>query len=84
MNSAVLLDTGYLKPIGKVTIADKKEISNIISTYHSLIEVKAHINQCVTGLQCLNIHSMMVKYPDLIKCLFVEGTSKQLTAGTCT
>lgn len=65
-----------------LTLDDKQELMNVISTYHTLIKVKAQIDQFVKGLESIKIHSYMVKYPEFMKSLFVYNKIK-LTAGMC-
>ncbi|XP_019857667.1 PREDICTED: G2/M phase-specific E3 ubiquitin-protein ligase-like [Amphimedon queenslandica] len=74
-----LFETGYKKPISSLTLHNKEELTNVISTYHTLIKVKAQIDQFVKGLESLNIHSYMVKFPAIMKTLFVKENEK-LTA----
>ncbi len=49
--ASVLFGTGYQKPFHKISMDDKDDIINVISTYHTLVKVKAQIDQFVSGLQ---------------------------------
>ena len=53
------------KPVITLTLNDKQELMNVISTYHTLIKVKAQIDQFVKGLESIKIHSYMVKFLNL-------------------
>ena len=48
-----LHDAGYKKPVITLTLNDKQELMNVISTYHTLIKVKAQIDQFVKGLESI-------------------------------
>ena len=79
--ATILFETGYQKPLSKLTMEDKEEVTQVISAYHTLIKVKAEIDQFVLGLQCLKIYDYIVKYPEMMMPLFVHH-GKKLTAGT--
>ena len=49
----IVLETGYRKPLG--TVSDKEEIIRVLKRYHTLIKVKAEIDQFIEGLQCLGL-----------------------------
>ena len=72
----IILETGYRK----VTVSDKEEIIRVLKRYHTLIKVKAEIDQFVEGLQCLGIDHLIKEHPDLMEPLFVNK-NKSLTAG---
>ena len=84
MNTGVV-ETGYLKPLENIMMENKGEITDVIVivTYHTLIKVKVEIDQFISGLQCLGVHSCVMKHPKLMKPLFVEDASNMLTAGYC-
>ena len=76
----IVLETGYRKPLG--TVSDKEEIIRVLKRYHTLIKVKAEIDQFIEGLQCLGIDHLIKEHPDLMEPLFVNK-NKSLTAGMC-
>ena len=78
----IVLETGYRKPLGTVTVSDKEEIIRVLKRYHTLIKVKAEIDQFIEGLQCLGIDHLIKEHPDLMEPLFVNK-NKSLTAGMC-
>ena len=76
-----MLETGYRKPFDLFVLEDKEEIVNVIATYHTIVKVKAIIDQFMCGLQCLSsMHEAIKYYPDLMKPLFVHD-NKQLSSG---
>ena len=77
-----LLETGYRKPLTSLTLNDREEIVGVLKLYHTLIKVKAEIDQFVEGLQCLGIHGYMKLYPELMEPVFVNKNCKSLSAGT--
>ena len=79
--SGLLLETGYRKPLTCVTLNDREEIAVVLKLYHTLIKVKAEIDQFVDGLQCLGIDWYIKQYPELMESVFVNEP-KTLTAGT--
>ena len=77
-----LYETGYRKVLSAITVDDKDDISNIFSTYHTVIKVKAEIDQFVVGLQCIKgLCKYIKRFPSLMRPLFVHDNSKELTAG---
>ena len=78
----IILETGYRKPLGTITVSDGEEIIRVLKRYHTLIKVKAEIDQFIEGLQCLGIDRCIKEHPELKEPLFVNR-SKSLTAGMC-
>ena len=60
--------------------ANSSEIIATLVAYHTLIKIKAELDQFVEGLQPLNIHNYIIDYPQIMEPLFVYE-NKQLTAG---
>ena len=80
--ATLLHDTGYRKLLTEVVVDDKDEICNILATYHNLIKIKAQIDHFVTGLQCIKgLYEYVKRYSDLMRPLFAQDNSKELTAG---
>ncbi len=76
----MLQDTGYKKPIERLTLADKISVKAVLIDYHCMIKVKACMDQFAEGLQELQTLEIMKKYPELMKPLFVFN-EEVITAG---
>ena len=63
-------------------MSNLEEIVRVMATYHTLVKVKAQIDQFVDGLRSVSVYEQIKNYPDLMQPLFVYQTSK-LTAGKC-
>ena len=80
--------TRYMKTARRIlqlislTLNDRDEIVGVLTLYHTLIKVKAEIDQFVEGLQCLGIDWYIKQYPELMEPVFVNINCKSLTAGT--
>lgn len=72
--------TGYLKA---VTIANRNEIVNVMAIYHTILKVKAQLDQFLEGLKSLLIDKQIKLHPDVMQPLFVYQPSKKVTAGKC-
>lgn len=79
--SGKLLETGYRKPLTSITVNDREVIAVVLKLYHTLIKVKAEIDQFVDGLRCLGIDRYIKQYPELMEPVFVNMPRKRLTAG---
>ena len=65
--ASLLYETGYRKSLTELVVDDRDEICNILATYHTLIKIKAQIDQFVVGLQCIKgLHGYMKRYPALM------------------
>lgn len=74
---------GYKKSGLDLTVNDKFEVTNILAAYHTLVKVKAEMDQFTSGLQCINgLLPMLKSHPSAMKTLFVaDKDRKVLTAG---
>ena len=75
-----LHETGYRKA---VKLENRNEIVQVMANYHTLVKVKAQIDQFLDGLRSLLIDEEIQRYPELMQPLFVPAASKKLTAGRC-
>lgn len=73
-------ETGYRKA---VKLENRDEIVQVMANYHTLLKVKAQIDQFLDGLRCLLIDEEIQRYPQLMQPLFVQKAGKKLTAGKC-
>lgn len=79
--AGLLFETGFQRPTSSLTLRDKDDLVNTISSYHTVIKVKAEIDMFVVGLESLRIHEFIKLYPTLMKSLFVNEKPKQISAG---
>lgn len=81
-SASYLFETGYKGVIDQLTLPDKDAIANILGLYHTLVKVKAPIDQFILGLQCVKgLYESIKSHPEVMKPLFVKDESKVLTAG---
>ena len=66
-----IVNAGYSKPLFTSTQADKVEIVKTLKLYYTLLESLAKINQLKEGLQVNGVGEAIVKYPELMRPLFV-------------
>ena len=59
-----------------MTTADKNELKNALRDYHSLIKIKAELDQFTDGLYTREVFTYMQKYPHLMNPLFCLEPSK--------
>ncbi|XP_064390717.1 apoptosis-resistant E3 ubiquitin protein ligase 1-like [Halichondria panicea] len=77
-----IVNAGYSKPLFTSTQADKVEIVKTLKLYYTLLESLAEINQLKEGLQVNGVGEAIVKYPELMRPLFVHNNTQVLTAET--
>ena len=73
---ALLLETGFAKPIHTLRLDDRPGIVSMLKTFHCLIKVKAQVDQFVEGLSVLKIDKYIRDYPDILRPLFVNDTAQ--------
>lgn len=75
----MLLESGYRKT---VKLDNTNEIIATLTSWHTLVKIKAELDQFLEGLECLGIHTYIKRYPELMRDFFVLNVNKnQLTAG---
>ena len=57
---ALLMETGYRKPVIHLTLDDKRAA---LLDYHCMLKVKASMDQYAEGLEQLNVLQLMQKFP---------------------
>ena len=77
---ALLLETGYSKPLSLVCMEDKNSIVSSVTDYHCLIKVKAAMDQFMEGLNSGGVLEYIKKYPNIMRPLFCPRPS-DLPAG---
>lgn len=65
-------EAGYMKPLSRLEMSDKHDIISVLTTYHLFIKAKAAMDQFKEGLEFFGIYNYIVKYPDLLRPLFVN------------
>ncbi len=75
------MNAGYCKPLFTSTQADKVEIVKTLKLHYTLLESLSEINQLKEGLQVNGVGESIVKYPEIMRPLFVHNNREVLTAG---
>ena len=78
--AALLLQTGFRRPVIQLTLADKADLKSDVLDYHCKLKVKAPMDQYAEGLQQLKVQDLVQRFPLLAKQYFV-AESKKVTAG---
>ena len=74
--SALLMETGYRKPLIHLTVSDKPGLRAALLDYHCVLKVKAAMDQYAEGLQQLKVLDLMRKYPLLTNPFFISDGEK--------
>ncbi len=74
---ALLLESGYSRPLCNLKLSDKEVLKSMLIEYHCLVKVKASIDQFAEGLG--DALDLLRKFPSLSKPLFVAN-NEVLTA----
>ena len=72
--------TGYQKAVKMV---NRNEIIEVMAIYHTIVKIKAQIDQFMEGLKTLLLDQQIRRNPDAMLPLFVPQPDKKLTAGNC-
>ena len=54
-NASIVCNTGYRKPLSKITLSGKDEVKKIIRDYNTIINTKAEVDQFCVGLSNLGV-----------------------------
>lgn len=76
----LLLETGYSKPLARITTDDRSSITSSVTDYHCLTKVKAAMDQFVEGLGAGGLMKYIKSNPHEVKPMFCPVPSS-LTAG---
>ena len=71
---------GFLKPTYKVTMADVPQISEVICTEYLIMRSINEVQQFESGLNVLDIDSLIKRYPEHLEEIFVHNP-QPVTAG---
>ena len=77
--SALLMETGYRKPVTFLTLRDKPGLRAALMDYHCMLKAKAAMDQFAEGLQTLKAQDLIQKFPLLTKQFFISN-GKKITA----
>lgn len=72
---ALLLETGFRKPICRLSLCDKDAVRSARLDYHCLVKVKASMDEYMEGLDELGVLEIIKKHPEAIQSLFVSDIS---------
>ena len=78
--SALLTETSYRKPLINLTLSDRSNLKSVLVDYHCMLKAKAAMDQFSEGLQRLQRHDLIQRFPSLLKPCFVSS-GKKITAG---
>ena len=70
-NASIVCNTGYRKPLSKITLSDKDEVKKIIRDYNTIINTKAEVDQFCVGLSNLGVLEMAAKHQRLMSTFFI-------------
>ena len=76
-------EAGYVKPLSRVELSDKCSIVSLLTTYHLFIKAKATMDQFKEGLVAFGIYDYILKYPDLLRPLFVDERTPLTSSEDC-
>ena len=65
--AALLLETGYDKPLTKLKLTDVEALISTMCDYHCLLKAKAAMDQFLEGLGCNGLTTYLQQYPDLVR-----------------
>lgn len=68
-NASILLETGYNKPLHRLSLGDVADIRASVVDYHCMIKVKAAMDQFMEGLDMGGIADYVRTHLDLIRPL---------------
>ena len=77
---ALLMETGYRKPVLHLTLQDKVGLRAVLLDYHCLLKVKGAMDQYAEGLQQLRVLDLIQKFNVLTKPFFVSDGKKITTS----
>ena len=77
--SALLMETGYRKPVTYLTLCDRPGLRATLMDYHCMLKAKAAMDQLAEGLQTIKVWDLIQKFPLLTKPFFVSD-GKKITA----
>lgn len=70
---SIIFDSGYCKPMSLWQVEDIGTIIKTVLFHINIRPIKAEIDQIAEGLQLFDILSLVKKYPEQFRCLFVSG-----------
>ena len=75
---AMLVDSGYRKPMTKLIVTDAKDLKLALINQQCMLKVKAYTDQFIEGHEVLGIMNVIRKYPDIMKEFFVFNPEKSV------
>ena len=78
---SLVTETGYRQVLSKITLANKADLSKILSNYYTLIKILPQINQFGEGLDAVGVLSMIRKHPDHMQQFFTDCQYKPINKG---
>ena len=75
-------EVGYTKLLNRLELSDKCGIISLLTTYHLFIKSKVAMDQFKEGLELFGVYQYIVKYPGLLRALFVNERLP-LTSSKC-
>ena len=78
---ALLLETGYRKPLASLSIQDIPVIQGTLRNFYVLLRVKAEIDQFLEGLSSLGVLDEVRQHPMLMQPLLMSNKKYQLSKG---
>lgn len=78
--SALLMETGYRKPLTHLTLQDIPTLKAALVDYHCMLKAKGAIDQFAEGLQRLKVLDLIKKFPLLTKPCFISEDKNKISA----
>ncbi len=78
---ALILETGFSKPLCKLKLSDVEVIRASLLDYHCLVKSKAPMDQFKEGLDQVRLGKFLRSHPDELKPMFMPNVNDQLTSG---
>lgn len=77
----MILETGFRRPLIRITLQDKESLQSTLRHYYSFISVKAEIDQFAEGLATFGVLDMIRQHSQFMRPLFVSVAREKLNKG---
>ena len=79
--ATLLFDTGFRKPICRLSMTDKCALKSALVDFHCLLKVKAAMDKYMEGLDELGILEMLKEHLGAMRPLFVSPSEHLISSG---
>ena len=67
----MIVNAGYKKPINKIDMINRMELTKAIKMHYALFRCKGELNQVSSGLSIMGVGDALKKYRDIFSPLFL-------------